>query len=185
MIATRPADMTGRGYPRRFDVGVLPKPTVTGPWSAWLNVLSEADRKESPAGLCLWFLHAPGAHPLWPWHAVLVCALRDFPGLPPAKVHAPGNSHEILIGALDPEWDPLPHIDKLGASRWGAALLRPVNMVHQVSGLTDEQAVELAHLLTRAFCNGVSSPDDDFKMSNIAMIAATADHLRRGMHMPS
>lgn len=182
---TRDPDLEGRGYQVRFDVGQLPKTEVTGPWRAWRNRFSDLTRKQWPAGRETWLLHAPGAHPLWHWHSVSAVALRDFPGVPPAKLQAVGNSHEIMIAAIDPKWDPMPHIDRLEVSDYGRSQLQPMNLVHQVSALNDEQCDELVFLLVRGFVQGLSSPDDDFRTRNIELITATADHLRRGMHMPS
>lgn len=186
-MSDRPPDLTGPGHSRRFDIGDSPPQVITGPWSAWMPAVPDEQKRANPAGLSLWLLHAPGAHPHWSWHMMAVTALRDFPGVPPAKLHAVGNTHEIVVGAIDPAWDPRPWIDNLGdpSVKFGSRILRPTNMVHQLSAITDDQAIELGYLLVRAFCQGLSSPDDDFKTKNIAMITATADHLRRGMHMPS
>lgn len=186
-MTRRPPDLEGIGHARRLRVQGREFPVsdevLTGPWRAWKARQRPQDRLEWPLGLDRWFIHAPGAHPLWDWHTLSGCALRDHPGLPPAKLARPDMTHEIGIEAIDPRWEVV--VDPDDAERCGRHLLLPPNVIHQLSGLTDETATELQFLLVRAIVTGLTSPDEDFRAQNRDMLDATAAHLRQGLHLPS
>lgn len=187
-MTMRAPDIEGIGHTRRLRIRDRERPLsdeeLGAPWRAWKARLRPEDAVEWPAGLDRWFIHAPGAHPLWDWHTLSGCMLRDFPGLPAAKLWRPSASHEFDICAVNPDWQVV--IDEPGKDdRCGRFLLQPPNMTHQVCDLTDEMALELQFLLVRAIVTGLTSPDDDFKAQNADMLESTAVHLRQGLHLPS
>lgn len=186
----REPDLVGLGHVRRFaqliandSPNKLTPDELMGKWSAWQSRVDLATAKEYPAALPLWFVHAPGAHPMWQWHSVNAYHLRPIEGQPPAKLRHPNASHEFAIMALDPDWDVV--VDPTHETRVSAHYLSPPNMIHQVCDLTDEQAGELLHLFVRALVDGLTSPDDDCRTHNAQLLEGTADHLRAGRHMPS
>ncbi len=161
-------------------------PDITGrSGRAWQAQLTEEDHKRWPASLGLWLLHCPGAHPVWNWYAVAACSLADLPGLQPAHRHDPNMTHELQIFVLNPEYQPEESWCVAGAGSWAANRLEPANLVEQIPDLSDEAMAELVRLLVRSFCDGLLSPDTDWRSAQRQAIAATADHLRAGRHIPS
>lgn len=152
---------------------------------AWRGDLDEGMRAKWPAALDLWLVHAPAAHPFWKYFIVSAVSLADAPNTPPAVVARPGATHELMVIALDPTFTPEQAWCSEGEERWSRFMLRPLNLAAQVVDLTDEQMNELAYLFVRACCYGQASPDDDHRGHNLALLDTTADHLRRGMHVPS
>ncbi len=138
-----------------------------------------------PAGLDRWLLHCPLSHPFWPWCVVSVISLRDVPGMKPAVITTPGATHEVMIFALDPDFHPDDRWCTGGAGRWNARTLTPANLVEQLVGLTDEHANELVFLFAHSCCDGLTSPDSDYRAQNVRLLQGTADHLRQGRHIPS
>lgn len=138
--------------------------------------------KDWQAGLDLWLLHRPGAHPFW-WNYVITgCSLRDIEGVPPAKKHAPDMTHEVSVWACDPEWKPDDSWCTDTEGRWAKYILHPPNMIRQFPAFTDDLLNELLFLVARACCHGHMNPDTDFYRRNVHMLDTTADHLRRGLH---
>jgi len=161
-------------------------PDITGPrGKAWQAPETDEVRRRWPAGRGAWLLHCPGAHPFWSWYVVVGCSLADVPGLPPAHKHSPDMTHEIQIHALDPDHKPTDGWCTDGPDRWAKHRLAPPNLVEQTLGLTDEQFAELTRLLVRSFCDGLLSPDTDWRERQRNAIDVTADHLRAGRHLPS
>lgn len=183
-LVRRPPDLTGKGHPHRFVIGSLHDDHDPNrePWSAWQYNATAAARERWPAAIGMWFLHAPGAHPLWSWHVVTAVHLRDVEGQPPAHRATPASTHELMILAVDPAHGD-PDVDDPG--QLGPHLLKPPNMAVQVEDATDEMIDEMLRLLARAFVNGISSPDDDYREDNAAMVLATLEHMRQGRHLPS
>lgn len=161
-------------------------PDITGTHArAWKASPSAELRTQWPAGLDMYLVHCPSAHPFWSWYVVSGCSLAPMPGLPPAKMHRPGMSHEVMVFALDPDFKPDDDWCSAGDKRWAKHLLTPANLCEQFGDLTDDQANELVWLLVRAFCLGHASPDSDHASRNRELLAGTADHLRAGRHVPS
>lgn len=165
------------------------EPDVKGVFGkAWKGSRPPADKlAEIPdwkAGLDLWLLHCPGAHPVWGWYIISGCSLGDIPGVPPAKKHRPDSTHEVICYAMDPAWTPDDGWCVDGEGRWAKHFLTPANLVEQTYDFTDDLANELLFLLVRAFCTGHANPDTDFRTTNTMLVRGTADHLRRGMHTP-
>lgn len=161
----------------------LSEPTITGhAGRAWQAQPTEITRTRWPAGLSQWLLHCPGAHPVWSWYVVNGVTLRDIPGVPAAKLHFIGATHEVSVIALVPEYQPDDTWCSVGPGGWPAHHMTPPNLVEQFVDLTDEHAVELTLMLVRSFCDGRLSPDTDFRSMTQEALAATASHLRAGKH---
>lgn len=135
-----------------------------------------------PAGLDMWLMHVPGAHPLWSWYVVSAVSLADIAGVKPATKRTPSSTHELVVIALAPEFQPSDAWCSQSDQRWSRHILRPLNLCEQVESFDDEKVNELAFLFVRAFCNGHANPDDDFRSYNKQVFAATVDHLKRGLH---
>ncbi len=150
---------------------------------AWKAPATLETRLKWPAGRDSWLLHCPSAHPFW--YAVTSCSLEDVQGLRPAVRRSPDMTRELQISALDPSFTPDDTWCSDGPGRWPAHRLSPMNLCEQTAGLTDEAHAELMMLIVRSFCDGILSPDTDWREATRAAIAATADHLRAGRHIPS
>jgi hypothetical protein len=149
---------------------------------AWkVGVPDETPDFQREAECGVWIVHAPHAHSVWWWYAVMVVSLREIPGAPPSRLQFPGASHELLIVALNPE-EPLPDVD-----RWGAAgtppvrYLTPIDQCVQFIVADDEQAQTLANLVVDVIADGMS-PDQDFRGWWQDCVAKTSEHLRLGGH---
>jgi hypothetical protein len=104
--------------------------------------------------------------------------LRPIADAPPAFRRFAEASHEILFAAIDPETYPSADPDQwLG----GVGYLEPLDLVHQVANLTDEQAAGVLNAIVRAIVAG-ESPDQDFRSHWQRVIEDTADHFRAGIH---
>lgn len=146
-------------------------PDLSGPAArAW-----KSPHGEEGAGRGAWVVHAPGSHPLWPWHAISAVHLRPVEGMPPPNLRFPGASHEVLVLALNPDHYPP---DPDGYLRW----LMPPDVAAQVMGLTDDQARQLVELCAKAVCQGLLVPDSDHRAAWDQTIALTAEHMRLEGH---
>jgi hypothetical protein len=116
-----------------------------------------ADCGQKNNGACLgtWIIHAPWAHPFWQYYALSLVHLRQIEGMPPAKIMLPGAIHEIFLFALDPAH--MPEIDKM------PHLLHPANFGAQWIAENDEQAIKHVMGVVQEICDGLLSPDTDFK----------------------
>lgn len=138
-------------------------------------------RPDQEAGIATWVINGP-FHPLWRWWALGVVHLRPLAGVRPVVLRREGASHEVLIFSVDPEKCPEPDIDKLEREGGELPNLMPLDLVHQVVGLDDEQAAELAGLMVKAIVAGEMSPDQDFAEMWRRTLDTTAEHLRSGGH---
>ena len=130
--------------------------------SAWRGVVTPEHRAAWPAGLDVWLVHVPKAHPFWSWYIVTGCSLRDLETVAPARKQSPEMDHEINIVALHPDF----FIDEQWLSRWAAFALTPLNFSEQVVGLEDEEVNRLIIDFVFGFCSGVLNPDSDFRSIN-------------------
>lgn len=183
----------GKGHSRRMyrlderDERIS-KGTMRERWRAWH--IPNPDPAKWPASLAMYLIHAPGSHPLWPWHTISGVALRVIDGANPPVLHRPTSTHEITILSWNPESpDPDP-ADLLGSIERNRAadrssFLSPPDLVVQLDDATDEMCSEIVLLMARAICDGHTSPDEDYRTVNENMIAATLAHMRQGKHIPS
>jgi hypothetical protein len=136
------------------------------------------DTSNPHATLGVWLAKIPEAHPAWHSYAISVVHLRPAEGVKDANKHYPGAEYEILIFALDPEAELNPNLPRT----IGPALLTPPNLVFQFHGVRDEQAVDLTEMLAKSFCDGVNSPDTDFRERTEGSLHTTLEHMILGDH---
>ncbi|MDX5570923.1 hypothetical protein PYK79_57100, partial [Streptomyces sp. ID05-04B] len=108
-----------------------------------------------PAGLDSWILTGPRWHPVWYQYNLGIVSLADTPGLPPAKLHRPGVTHELTVVALNPDHGPY---DARRLPDGHLQFLTPVNIVEQFTA-TDQEARELAFQCARAVVDGLLWPE--------------------------
>lgn len=142
----------------------------------------------APATLSWWLITAPAYHPLWSQYVLSVVTLDDQPGMPPALLHFPGATHELIVFALNPGEPPRRiTAEDLQRGDW-AGYLRPVNIVHQFTATNDEMH-QLAELACTGVVNGVLNPETADAPSQVRETWLTAcvktlAHLRGEEHAP-
>ncbi len=160
----------------------------TAGWRAWRSPTRSA---EAPASLATYLLHCPGAHFAWSYWWLGLVHLRELPGIPPAKLHFPEATHELMWAAINPEECPAPDPD---APPW--PYLQPFDLIEQFQVQSDQHAAQIAYAVVRAIVfgypveitvagatlRGRASPDQDFRGVWAKTIQATAKHHREGGH---
>jgi hypothetical protein len=111
--------------------------------------------------LCLWLMQCRWAHPFWSWYHISGIHLRDIPGVKPAHKQFSGASHEIQILSLNPKTNHDP--DRLATGEQQLDYLTPMDLCHQVGGLTDDQFKSLVTEVVLAIVDGKASPDVDYR----------------------
>ena len=127
-----------------------------------------------------WLVKGEKFHMLWNHWAVSLIHLRPYEGEPqPPILNKPNMTHEVLIFALNPGEDqenrrvydpdnfPVP-----------TPYMRPIDLSEQFEAPSDEKATEVVDLMVRAICDGIMSPDQDFRSVWKEVVAATAAHIR-------
>lgn len=103
---------------------------------AW-EIDAKPKKRDQNATIKAWLLNLPGSHPLWSNYEVGVISLRDIPGVPPANKKYPEAEYELIMIALNPDYQPSPtDIESL-------VPLRPENYVSQFHGLTEDEAAKV------------------------------------------
>jgi hypothetical protein len=152
-----------------LTAGIKRPPDIKGRWSAWRVPF---DATEARAGLAVWLLHCPGAHPFWSYWVMSLVHLRETPGVHAPKLRYPGAQYELHAFALDPH-GPKPDPDDLKSLEH---VLTPVDQVHQFHGVCDATAVEMVERLAGMVAGGFS-PDTDNRQAWSAIIHNTIEHL--------
>ncbi len=137
-------------------------------------------RPDQEASIASWLLKCPG-QALWSDYLVGVIHLRDLPGVAPANKMAQNMTHEILVVALDPKFQPRP--DDLETFHH----LLPANYGQQFEVASDEQAISICRWLVEAFVEGryrvePFGPTFDRDLVH-EVIRNTAEHTRTGAHL--
>lgn len=132
------------------------------------------------ACIALWLVEAPGRHPLWSWWSMTVIHLRPIPGARPAHIRREGATHEFMWAALDPDRSPpLAQIEgKLEPLPW----LTPFDLVHQVVGISDQQAASILAACVRGIVYHRASPDSDLRSWWERSLDETVAHHLAGGH---
>jgi hypothetical protein len=113
-----------------------------------LHTLEPSDPPDVSATLGAWFLQCPGQSPAWQHYHLSVIHLRPILGVKPATINRQGATHEVMLAALDPKYNPLP--DDMGTWHW----LLPLNFVGQLELPSDENAKTVLDILARAVADG-------------------------------
>ena len=154
------------------------KPDVEGHGRAW-RVTKEPTREEQRATVRAYIVHAPHGNPFWPWYVIACVHLREMVGVESPRKRFSEASHEFLIAAVTPDSYPNLNPDQnVGDVGW----LEPLDLVHQVANLTDEQAGKVLDLVVEAVVGFGWSPDQDNREMWKRSIESTADHFRAGIH---
>jgi hypothetical protein len=112
-----------------------------------INITALSTRAQG-ASLAAWLLHLPGQHPLWDYYELAVIHLRPIDGTPPPVLYEPDAEYEVIMLALNPEFQPDP--DDPGTLHH----LTPINYTLQFKGVTDAGAVEAVERVARRFVEG-------------------------------
>lgn len=122
-----------------------------------------------------WLVSHPGAHPSWSWWVVSAVHLREEPGLCAPSLQFDEATHEIISVALDPGYEPDP--DNLNIR-----YLTPIDLVHQVGGITDAQAAHLVRGMVLWSATGEISLDSDYASVWKRTLNRTVEHIVLGVH---
>lgn len=117
------------------------------------------------AGVALWLVEAPWAHPFWHSYMLTLIHLRPLPGVPEARIMLPGATHEMWLHALDTSTKRTAVIAQGHPPR----PLQPMNFGAQIIAETDEAAAARIEDAVRRICAGTLSPDTDFIRQWIAL----------------
>lgn len=139
------------------------EPTLRGKHgNAWLVDLEAISRRRgtvndprNAVSLPCWIASAAYAHPMWSHYAIMCIALRDVPGLPPAKVNLEGATHEVMVFAMVP--DQAPAVDDM------PKLLHPGNFIGQFIAPDDMAAAARVQQAVQDVIDGTLNPDTDFR----------------------
>lgn len=134
----------GIAHPRPDPEPPVIREMGPGPEQRWPDSLRSA------------LVYRPDAHPVWHTYVVSLIHLRS----PDAWREKPENTHELVIGALDPGTVPDPS-DPLTVRA-----LVPMNLVHQFSGIDDAAAGRIFDRFIQALAERRLTPDTDGKVTN-------------------
>jgi hypothetical protein len=147
------------------------KPDLQGSHGkAWRADLAAVARRR-PGGpppeltVASWILSAPYAHPIWHSYTIGAVSLRDLPGVPPARIHLAGATHEVMVYALNPDFR--------RAVNAPAHLLQPSNFHGQWIAESDAGATRFIEETVQLVIDGRLSPDTDFRRNWIARFSAS------------
>ena len=123
---------------------------VDGPlgWGERILPGRHEEAREGGTQIAVWFLHLPGAHPVWDRYTLSVIHLRDEEGVPPATKEREDDTHEVVLMPLDPEKKP--RVEDLGSM----AAMTPPNVAVQFRSATDDEASEVAETVAWALVRG-------------------------------
>lgn len=162
---------------------------VSGPYGQAVNLEVPSS---APATLLWWLITAPAYHPLWSQYVLSVVTLEDKPGVPPADLHYPGATHELLVLALNPGEPPsrvtAEQLAEGVEAGKGFQYLTPVNVVHQFTASDDEMR-QLAELACAGVVNGILNPEtadapERIREAWLTACIKTLAHIRGEEHAP-
>lgn len=122
---------------------------------AWTFDLPAITRGRPDAGVEVWLVKAPWAHPWWHSYVIMLFHLRPMAGVDNPKLYVAGATHEIIIFALDND-QPVA-LDK----PWAKAMLHPCNFAAQFIAAGDTAAALKVQECVQNIVLGILSPDTD------------------------
>lgn len=142
-------------------------------WQYDIDAISAKRRARHPneaqppreLSIASWLVHAPAAHPAWHSYSIYCISLRDVPGFPPAVIHLPGATHEVMVLALNPDF-PMA-VDEQPRH------LTPSNFHGQFIEPSDEAAAARIRAVVQEVVDGVLSPDTDFRQQWVERFSAS------------
>lgn len=143
-------------------VDIIPiAPTLTGPggraWRVNLDLIRAKVKQVDDAGVALWIVEAPWAHPFWHSYFVSVVHLRPIEGGRPPNLADPRATHELMIFAMDPAKPRHPQMIGDMAWQW----LHPANFGAQLLEMRDEDAATRLEGAVSLIVEGELNPDTD------------------------
>ncbi len=138
----------------------VPPPTKQGrfgrAWDRSQFSIEGGDPNDWMATVASWVISSTCFHPFWDAWNIYAVSLKDIPGVRPAKKHFPEAEWEIGIVSVEPGTT----ID-LGNPKGSVRLLAPVDLVHQVLGISADEVREIVtDMITMIVEKGIS-PDSD------------------------
>lgn len=154
-------------------------PDITGKVARAWKIARKDPRPDAHATIAGWIVAGP-FHPMWHQWMVGCVHLRPLEGCKPARKQYEQAEYEFLIASIHPDHEADP--DDPGA---GYALLEPIDVVEQFHGVSDRDAERICEAAVRAICDGLISPDQDYRSAWRTTLASTVQHYREGRHMES
>lgn len=153
-------------------------PDIEGCHAGVWKVNAPHTKPDHAASVSQWVIKSKGPifHILWDRWAVNLIALRDIPGVPPAKKKFAEATHELIVASIDPS-SPDIDVDNPKGIKW----LRPIDHVIQFEVPSDAAAVLVVERCLEAVAHGELSPDQDYRAVWSAVIGALSAH-QRGDH---
>ena len=141
-----------RRWPDLFGLSVNQMQTPDVIETAWGRA-TRCSLAPSPTTKDVWLIYYPGFHPFWDYYALSLASLCDVEGLPPATLHYPEAEYEILLATLDPAFKPDPTDGNT------LRIMRPVNYVRQINGISEAGARFVVEKLAKCVCNNRLVPE--------------------------
>lgn len=126
-------------------------------WDMDIEAIRKAFLKKDDAGVGLWLINCPRAHPLWSHYIFCVFHLRPIEGVPPPTINLQGATHEVVLFAMSPDWVP-----RLDDPNYINSRLVPLNFAAQFCAGSDVEARRYCLRALNEIAEGVLSPDTDF-----------------------
>lgn len=116
------------------------------------------------AEVASWLVEAAWAHPIWHSYWICLVHLRPMPDWREAKFYLEGATHELWLFALDPEGKRQEMVETgVMLAMW------PKNFAAQFIAESDAAAMQRVEQAVEAVCQGVLSPDTDFRSAWAAL----------------
>lgn len=138
------------------DIISVPPTIETDQARIWQIDLAKFPVASKLAGVALWLIEAPWAHPFWHSYSLSLVSMRPGDYLPAPVTYIDGATHEMVLMALDPAVARQPIFDAMSF-----APLIPANFAAQMIA-TDEEATAKAAAAVAMIAKGELSPDSDF-----------------------
>jgi hypothetical protein len=120
------------------------------------------------AGVGMWVMHVPDAHPSWEWYLVMLIHLRDLKGGRIAvRIHE-RNCYDVSVVTLHPD-RPLPDLAAVERGEEGPhasfLCMEPTDFMAQFGDVGgDARAYDVAESLVKKVVTGDLIPGDDYRM---------------------
>lgn len=146
-------------------------------WDIPLDRVREGRRAADDCTIAICIVEAPYANMTSHSFVMSIIHLRSIPGVPPAAIHMPGATHEIMISPLDPKKERELLVSGREFSR--ELFNDKVNFVGQViltsdvPGLTgDDMAHDLLLKTAQDIADAKLNPDKDYRRHWVARFGA-------------
>lgn len=114
-----------------------------------ITINDEVFPAPTPGLVAAWLLDCSGYHDTWKFHSLEAVSIADAPIEP----SAPGNTHQIVLAALDTAMIPRPS----RPSSW--ARLAPLNLIYQITAPDDQTVADVLAACVTDVVNGNLPPE--------------------------